>query len=761
MKKFLLSIFCCLMAVFAVQAEEVTFVAEGATTDATNKVTLTGELPGKTFESDYVSFLMTKVNSNNSNVNSNLVRWYKNDIINLTAKKGAKITKVEIATGGATKYQLNVTPNTGSSSISGGIITWSGETSETLELTASEGQIRFATLTVTYTIDEEGGTTEPDNGEGEGGNEEGGTTEPDNGEGEGGNEEGGTTEPDNGEGEGGNEDNNDEETDQPVVEAGTHTATFNALAAGYANGEDITNVTIDSNITATFEKGSGSNAPKYYTTGTAIRCYAKNSFEIKAASGKITDIVLTFGSGDKTNTISTNVGTYADGTWSGDAESVTFTIGGTKDHRRIAEIAVTYTISDNEGEGGNGESGTTEPDNGEGEGEGGNEEGGTTEPDNGEGEGGNEEGGTTEPDNGEGEGGNDNENDEETVEYTAIEFIEADKEATIKGTVVATNAKSFLVEDETGIILVYLNTTPDVNVGEEVTVSGTVTTYGGMPQFPSSSIITKTGVTNEVVYPEATVMDGAAMDAFLSSPEINYVEYTGTLNISSYYNVTIEGAATAVGSIQYPASGFVTATSGAVVKVTGYTIGVISNKYVNTMAITVETVEDAPEEPETPVETKEYTVAEALAAYVDGKQIPAIVTGYIVGAMNSTGYVAEFGTTTVNTNILLADNVDETDKSNCIIVELPKGEIREKLNLASNPDNYKKKLRITGSIETYFRVAGLKNPTDYELLTATTGIKNMDVVTENGVIFDITGRKVENMTVPGIYIVNGKKVLVK
>ena len=730
MKKFLLSIFCCLMAVFAVQAEEVTFVAEGATADATNKVTLTGELPGKTFESDYVTFSMTKVNNSTSNVNSNLVRWYKNDIINLAAKKGAKITKVEIVTGGGTKYQLNVTPNTGSSSISGGIITWSGETAGTLELTASEGQVRFSTLTITYTIDEEGDATEPEE-----------PTEPENPD-NGDNENGDTTEPE----EGGNEDNNDEETDQPVVEAGTHTATFNALAAGYADGEGITNVTIDSNITATFEKGSNSNAPKYYTNGTAIRCYGGNRFEIKATAGKITDIVLTFGSSDGTNAISTNVGTLQDGTWSGDAESVTFTIGGTSGNRRIAAIAVTYTVSDN------------------GEGEGGNEEGGTTEPDNGEGEGGNEEGGTTEPDNGEGEGGNDNENDEETVEYTAIEFIEADKEATIKGTVVATNARSFLVEDETGIILVYLGTTPEVNVGEEVTVSGTVTQYGGMPQFPNSSIITKTGVTNEVVYPEATVMDGAAMDAFLSSPEINYVEYTGTLNISgSYYNVTIEGAATAVGSIQYPASGFVTATSGAVVKVTGYTIGVSSKKYVNTMAITVETVEDAPEaeEPETPVETKEYTVTEALAAYVDGKQIPAIVTGYIVGAMNSTGYVAEFGTTTVNTNILLSDNVDETDEANCIIVQLPKGEIREKLNLVDNPDNYKKKLRITGSIETYFKVAGLKNPTDYELLTETTGIKNMDVVTENGVIFDITGRKVENMTVPGIYIVNGKKVLVK
>ena len=728
MKKFLLSIFCCLMAVFAVQAQTepiYTLVPQagsnnsyagncdieidGITWNLTGNSTMNPwRMGGKNLENvdrtlysktpmnGEVNKVVLSVGTSSLTVNSSKLLVADNaDFTNAveTSFETTASTDIEIpvsaASGSYYKFVFNVT-------VSG----------------SSNKYIQISKVEFYGAAGEEGGTTEPDNGEGEGGNEEGGTTEPDNGEGE-----------------GGNEDNNDEETDQPVVEAGTHTATFNALAAGYANGEEITNVTIDSNITATFEKGSGSNAPKYYTTGTAIRCYANNSFEIKAASGKITDIVLTFGSGDKTNPISTNVGTYADGTWNGNAESVTFTIGGSKDHRRIAEITVTYTISDN-----------------------------------GEGEGGNEEGGTTEPDNGEGEGGNDNENDEETVEYTAIEFIEADKEATIKGTVVATNARSFLVEDETGIILVYLGTTPEVNVGEEVTVSGTVTQYGGMPQFPNSSIITKTGVTNEVVYPEATVMDGAAMDAFLSSPEINYVEYTGTLNISgSYYNVTIEGAATAVGSIQYPANGFVTATSGAVVKVTGYTIGVSSKKYVNTMAITIETVEDAPEaeEPETPAETKEYTVTEALAAYVDGKQIPAIVTGYIVGAMNSEGYVAEFGTTTVDTNILLSDNVDETDEANCIIVQLPQGEIREKLNLVDNPENYKKKLRITGSIEKYFKVAGLKNPTDYELLTETTGIKNINSVTENGVIFDITGRKVESMTVPGIYIVNGKKVLVK
>ena len=120
MKKFLLSIFAVMLAVFSVQAEEVTFVADGANSSATNNVTLSGNLP--TGDADYVGFSMTKVNQSTSNVNSGFLRWYKSDIVNLTPKNGAKITKVVIVTGGGSKYQLNVTPNVGSSSINSGIV---------------------------------------------------------------------------------------------------------------------------------------------------------------------------------------------------------------------------------------------------------------------------------------------------------------------------------------------------------------------------------------------------------------------------------------------------------------------------------------------------------------------------------------------------------------------------------------------------------------------------------------------------------------
>ena len=43
----------------------------------------------------------------------------------------------------------------------------------------------------------------------------------------------------------------------------------------------------------------------------------------------------------------------------------------------------------------------------------------------------------------------------------------------------------------------------------------------------------------------------------------------------------------------------------------------------------------------------------------------------------------------------------------------------------------------------------------------TTAIENLEVENEVKVIYDLTGRKVETISAPGIYIVNGKKVLVK
>lgn len=120
-------------------------------------------------------------------------------------------------------------------------------------------------------------------------------------------------------------------------------------------------------------------------------------------------------------------------------------------------------------------------------------------------------------------------------------------------------------------------------------------------------------------------------------------------------------------------------------------------------------------EPEKPEDAQEYTVAEALEAFT-GTAKPAIVKGYIVGTVNGQVYAEGCvfsGTAESNTNLLIADNADETDYNNCMPVQLPSGAVRSALNLVDNPGNYKKQVTLTGSLEKYFNVTGLKAVSKY------------------------------------------------
>ena len=123
------------------------------------------------------------------------------------------------------------------------------------------------------------------------------------------------------------------------------------------------------------------------------------------------------------------------------------------------------------------------------------------------------------------------------------------------------------------------------------------------------------------------------------------------------------------------------------------------------------------ETPEEPAEAEEYTVSEALAAFT-GAAKPAVVKGYIVGTINGQVYAEGCvfsGTAESKTNLLLADTPDETDYNNCIPVQLPSGTVRNALNLVDNPGLYLKEVKLTGSLEKYFGVAGLKSVSKYSI----------------------------------------------
>lgn len=123
-------------------------------------------------------------------------------------------------------------------------------------------------------------------------------------------------------------------------------ATWTAYDQGYSTGQSLDGTTsaIDAKTNVTFRQNNGANGPKYYSSGESVRLYPSNTMTISGEN--ITKIVIVFGSGENSNTITTNPASYDNGTWTGKSNTVTFTVGGNSGHRRISSITVTYSIVD-------------------------------------------------------------------------------------------------------------------------------------------------------------------------------------------------------------------------------------------------------------------------------------------------------------------------------------------------------------------------------------------------------------------------------
>lgn len=158
----------------------------------------------------------------------------------------------------------------------------------------------------------------------------------------------------------------------------------------------------------------------------------------------------------------------------------------------------------------------------------------------------------------------------------------------VKGEVIATNARGFLMSDGTGTIMVYQNTTSNYSVGDSVIVKGTTSKYSGFMQFPKEATITRTGRAATFTYPTPTTMTGADIEAWAAKAEIKYVKVTGKYTQSgTYYNLAIDGTTAHAGSIQYPVAGlFTEEMKDKDVDITGYLCG-YSSKYAYFMVTSV------------------------------------------------------------------------------------------------------------------------------------------------------------------------------
>ena len=162
----------------------------------------------------------------------------------------------------------------------------------------------------------------------------------------------------------------------------------------------------------------------------------------------------------------------------------------------------------------------------------------------------------------------------------------------VKGYISAVSTQGPILTDNGGSVLLYK--TSGYEIGDEVTVSGKISSYNKGFQIGTEGLtIEKTGTTT-VVYPGPTVLDGAAMDAILETRTedacAQFVKFDGTATISDkgYVNLIIDGAETAQGSV-YGASDEVKALFAEGVKATvyGYFVSVSSGKYINVIVVSV------------------------------------------------------------------------------------------------------------------------------------------------------------------------------
>ena len=150
--------------------------------------------------------------------------------------------------------------------------------------------------------------------------------------------------------------------------------------------------------------------------------------------------------------------------------------------------------------------------------------------------------------------------------------------------------------------------------------------------------------------------------------------------------------------------------------------------------------------------------------------VKAFIAGYINGSSLSASTAvfapdAPEGATVTASNILVADAAGANVVAKVIPIGLATGGARTDLNLADNPDKFGTQVWLKGDIYKYMGVPGLKNVKVYSLDGQTIVDAINDITVEDAsaakTIYTVAGQRVQNLSKAGLYIVNGKKVVVK
>lgn len=107
-----------------------------------------------------------------------------------------------------------------------------------------------------------------------------------------------------------------------------------------------------------------------------------------------------------------------------------------------------------------------------------------------------------------------------------------------------------------------------------------------------------------------------------------------------------------------------------------------------------------------------YSVSEALS-HIGEKG--AWVYGYIVGGDLSSSKCSFDGPFSSRTNLVIASKSTCRDKMSCISVQLPKGDIRDALNLVDHEENLGRQVFLKGDlVDAYYGIPGIQNLSEME-----------------------------------------------
>ena len=344
----------------------------------------------------------------------------------------------------------------------------------------------------------------------------------------------------------------------------------------------------------------------------------------------------------------------------------------------------------------------------------------------------------------------------------------------ITGAVVTVNNDQYMfIENETTGINIY-NSGAKYAVGTKFTsgyILGTSAVYGKMHQITNAEFNNVETTTIEVVPTEVAVAD---LNANFDTYEGRFVRLT---------DADINGNNIAQGEnafALYNRFDFITAPTSA----TGCDIEGIVARYNATLQIFPVSISNTINVTDAgfatlylaypvviPADVKAYTVTGVGAGYATLTQVAGVLpanTGVIVKANQGTYefvYSADEATADVSGNLLKGSVTDEYVAGGAYVLGNVNGIGLYKAVLNKNEAGEAGTTHFKNNANKAYLPASVASGAvsySFRFGEGTTGI---DQITDNRVqstvIYDLTGRRVENVTAPGIYIINGVKTLVK